>query len=62
MTAHYVVRWPGADPTEVLKGLRGHGIKLRDTTSMGLPGAVRLGVRPPQAQAALRAAWQAVVS
>jgi len=62
VTAHYVARWPGFDPAAVLRGLRDHGIKLRDTTSMGLPGAVRLGVRPPEAQAALRAAWRAVVA
>ena len=29
------------------------GIKLRDTTSFGLPGHWRLGVLPPEAQAAL---------
>lgn len=33
--------------------LRDQGIKLRDTTSMGLPGHWRLGVLPPEAQAAL---------
>lgn len=33
-----------------------HGIKLRDTTSFGLPGCVRLGVLPPVAQDALQAA------
>ncbi|PZO19805.1 MAG: aminotransferase [Burkholderiales bacterium] len=34
--------------------LRAAGIKLRDTTSFGLPGHWRLGVLPQQAQAALR--------
>jgi histidinol-phosphate aminotransferase len=34
-----------------------HGVKLRDTTLFGLPGHVRLGVRPPADQAALHAAW-----
>lgn len=62
VAAHYVARWPAVDRDAVLQGLRSHGVKLRDTSSMGLPGAVRLGVRPPDAQAALRAAWQAVVS
>lgn len=62
VAAHYVVRWPQVDPAVVLPQLRDHGIKLRDTTSMGLPGAVRVGVRPPDAQAAMRAAWRAVVS
>lgn len=38
--------------------LRAAGIKLRDTTSFGLPDHWRLGVLPPKAQAALRAALQ----
>jgi histidinol-phosphate aminotransferase len=33
--------------------LRTQGIKLRDATSFGLPGWVRLGVLPPVAQDAL---------
>ena len=37
----------------LLAGLRAQGIQLRDATSFGLPGHVRLGVLPPQAQAAL---------
>ena len=41
-----------------LAHLRGQGIKLRDTTSFGLPGFARLGVLPPVAQDALQAAWQ----
>lgn len=36
--------------------LRAAGIKLRDTTSFGLPGHWRLGVLPPQAQVALQMA------
>jgi histidinol-phosphate aminotransferase len=36
--------------------LRSKGIKLRDTTSLGLPGHWRLGVLPPAAQNALMAA------
>lgn len=36
--------------------LREHGIKLRDATSLGLPGYWRLSVQPPAAQAALRLA------
>ncbi|RMX06336.1 aminotransferase class I/II-fold pyridoxal phosphate-dependent enzyme [Corticibacter populi] len=47
--------WPA-----LLQSLRTAGIKLRDTTSMGLPGHVRLGVRPPASQQALRAAWQSL--
>jgi histidinol-phosphate aminotransferase len=38
-----------------------HGIKLRDCASFGLPGWVRLGVLPPQAQDALVCALQAHV-
>jgi len=37
--------------------LRKQGIKLRDTTSFGLPGQVRVGVLPPEAQNALGKAW-----
>ncbi|MDD2808116.1 aminotransferase class I/II-fold pyridoxal phosphate-dependent enzyme [Rhodoferax sp.] len=44
--------------TAALAHLRGQGIKLRDTASFGLPGHARLGVLPPAAQDALRAAWQ----
>ena len=39
-------------------GLRAQGIKLRDTTSMGLPGHWRLSVQPPAAQNALAAAFR----
>jgi histidinol-phosphate aminotransferase len=41
-----------------LAQLRSAGIKLRDTTSFGLPGHVRLGVLPPDAQDALTIALQ----
>jgi histidinol-phosphate aminotransferase len=41
-----------------LAALRVQGIKLRDTTSFGLPGHVRLGVQPPAVQDALHNAWQ----
>jgi len=43
-----------------LAALRAGGIKLRDATSFGLPGTVRLGVLAPAAQDALLAAWQAL--
>lgn len=36
--------------------LRAHGIKLRDTTSFGLPGHFRLSAQPPEAQTALQTA------
>lgn len=43
---------------QALAALRTQGIKLRDTTSFGLPGHVRLGVLAPAAQDALHNAWQ----
>ncbi|WP_157271416.1 pyridoxal phosphate-dependent aminotransferase [Azohydromonas aeria] len=42
-----------------LVALRAQGVKLRDATSFGLPGWVRLSVQPPPAQQALLDAWQA---
>lgn len=42
-----------------LARLRAHGLKLRDATSLGLPGWLRLGVQPPAAQRALVEAWRA---
>lgn len=47
---------------EALAALRIQGIKLRDTTSFGLPGHVRLGVQPPAVQDALHNAWQQLSS
>lgn len=47
---------PPVDAVALCAQLRAHGIKLRDATSFGLPGQVRLGVLPPQAQDALLAA------
>ncbi len=41
------------DLQQVLAGLRLRGIKLRDTTSFGLPGQARLAVLGPQSQDAL---------
>lgn len=43
-----------------LAALRASGIKLRDATSFGLPGTVRLGVLAPAAQDALQTVWQAL--
>lgn len=55
---YFVARLPEARDIESLPVLRGdHGVKLRDAASFGLPGHVRLGVRSPEDQAALRAAW-----
>ena len=49
-----------AQTASLLAALRQHGIKLRDCTSFGLPGAVRLGVLQPASQDALQTVWQAV--
>ncbi len=43
-----------------LATLRAQGIKLRDTSSFGLPGQVRMGVLPPDAQDALWQAWSRI--
>jgi histidinol-phosphate aminotransferase len=40
-----------------LAALRQHGIKLRDCTSFGLPGHVRISVQAPAAQDALHKTW-----
>ncbi|RYX95718.1 MAG: aminotransferase class I/II-fold pyridoxal phosphate-dependent enzyme [Comamonadaceae bacterium] len=48
----------GDDLAAALQNLRGQGIKLRDATSFGLPGHVRLGVLPPASQDALGLAWR----
>ena len=47
----------GLNLESALTHLRKHGIKLRDTTSFGLPGHVRVSVQPPLAQDALKMAW-----
>ena len=52
----FVCRW-GQDASALVQ-LRAHGIKLRDCTSFGLPGHVRLSVQSPAAQNALRAGLQ----
>ncbi len=44
----------GVEIAHWLVALRARGIKLRDTTSFGLPGWVRLGVLEPAAQDALK--------
>ncbi|WP_397410606.1 aminotransferase class I/II-fold pyridoxal phosphate-dependent enzyme [Polaromonas sp.] len=51
----------GMNLPQLLAELRGQGIKLRDTTSFGLPGQVRLGVLAPAAQGALHNAWQHIL-
>ncbi|MEO5796105.1 MAG: aminotransferase class I/II-fold pyridoxal phosphate-dependent enzyme [Rhodoferax sp.] len=49
----FCARPPGEDLGLRLQRLRARGVKLRDATSFGLPGYVRLGVLPPGAQDAL---------
>jgi len=51
---------PAEPLTTILSTLRSHGIKLRDATSFGLPGHVRVSVQPPVAQDALARAWQSL--
>lgn len=48
----------GAALQLALAQLRTQGIKLRDATSFGLPGWVRVSAQPPLAQQALSHAWQ----
>jgi histidinol-phosphate aminotransferase len=50
------------DLAAMLAFMRARGVKLRDTASMGLPGWLRLSVRPPADQDALRDAWQAFLA
>jgi histidinol-phosphate aminotransferase len=55
---YFVARLPDARDAAHLPTLRrAHGVKLRDCATFGLPGHVRLGVRPPGEQAALQRAW-----
>ena len=61
MANYFVARWPadwhGERMRAALAALREQGIKLRDCSSFGLNGHVRLGVLPPGSQYALRCAW-----
>ena len=52
----------GLSLAQALSDLRAEGIKLRDTTSFGLPDHVRLSVQPPAAQSALQTAWAHVLA
>jgi histidinol-phosphate aminotransferase len=57
---YFVARTASPDLGHDLARLRQQGIKLRDATSFGLPGCVRLGVLPPDAQDALARAWNSI--
>lgn len=58
---YFVARLPEARNADRLPALRRlHGAKLRDCAGFGLPGHVRLGVRSPADQDALRVAWALV--
>ena len=46
---------------QALAALRSQGIKLRDASSFGLPGQVRLSVQPPAAQDALQQTWLTII-
>ncbi|WP_027015911.1 aminotransferase class I/II-fold pyridoxal phosphate-dependent enzyme [Comamonas composti] len=57
---YFVARLPDVQQARMPQGLhylREQGLKLRDCTSFGLPGHVRLGVLAPASQLALEQAW-----
>lgn len=53
VTPFFVAQPPAGIDAEAL---RAHGVRVRDTTSMGLPGWLRLSAQPPAALLALRKA------
>lgn len=57
LVARWPTAWQSAAMQRALAQLRDQGIKLRDCSSFGLPGCVRLGVLPPASQHALYQAW-----
>lgn len=59
--ATYLVAHVG-DAGRVTARLRDRGVAVRDATSFGLPGALRLSAQPPAARSALVAALRAVRS
>lgn len=72
VTPFYLARWGrwedgvAADgdalhPATLLPALRRLGVKLRDATSMGLPGWVRVSVQAPPTQHALALLWRQAI-
>lgn len=59
---YFCAQPPALALADALPHLRAAGIKLRECSSFGLPGMVRLGVLPPVSQEALRMAWGALIS
>jgi len=57
LTPFFVVRPPPLVAQQTVHALRRCGVAVRDTGSLGLPGAWRLSAQAPAAQAAL---WQAL--
>ncbi|VTU35373.1 Histidinol-phosphate aminotransferase 2 [Variovorax sp. PBS-H4] len=55
--ANYFCARPDASNAPRSEALREAGIQLRDASSFGLPGHVRLAVLPPASQAALGQTW-----
>ncbi|SFD98781.1 aminotransferase class I/II-fold pyridoxal phosphate-dependent enzyme [Paracidovorax konjaci] len=56
---YFVAKPPAADLAQRLRALRDGGVKLRDCTSFGLPGWVRLGVLGSEGRKTLEQAWRA---
>ncbi|GIX52018.1 aminotransferase class I/II-fold pyridoxal phosphate-dependent enzyme [Sphaerotilus sulfidivorans] len=72
VTPFYLARWgrwdesgqaadDPAHPARLLPELRAMGVKLRDCSSMGLPGWVRVSVQAPPSQQALSQLWRQVI-
>ena len=72
VTPFYLARWgrwddpaqaqeDPAHPVRLLPELRTLGLKLRDCSSMGLPGWVRVSVQAPPSQQALSQLWRQVI-
>jgi histidinol-phosphate aminotransferase len=60
VTNFFCVRPDPGNLQALAADLRGHGIKVREAASFGLPEALRLAVLPPASQTALHAAVQSL--